>query len=150
MTALAQHSPAMVVAHLIRQESGGLVSSTMTGSWPLYVCTRPNSPDALVCLTDTLGPSERRTMAGTQVDHPGLQLMVRGASNDPRTPYQKIAALVNWLENLVTPKTIVVDGVTYVLSAIHRRGNILPMGQAVETDRRFLYSANYITTFKES
>jgi len=124
-----------------------------TGEWASYVSVFPGTPDYAVVVYDTVGIPDGRLSSGERIEHPGIQILVRGL-NYPKT-WAKATQIALFLD---AQKNVAIAGaLSTVLNVMNitRTGTILPMGMEVaggdagakEGNRsRYLFSINAVLT----
>lgn len=144
--------PALVLSALFITQ--GLVNDPEDDSkrkdWPCFVGFMPDDstvPNNAVCLYDVPSVQEGREMrSGKNVEHPGIQLRVRGS--DYVTASAKMDALVTYI-NTVYLLRFDVGNYIYELQSISN-GSVLPLG--VETTgktRRHVFTCNLALSMLE-
>lgn len=114
-----------VARHLHTEGLAALDETGATGD--LFVAHMPNKPDAAVCVMPTGGIAQRTRHP---IDIPTIQILIRGAPHDARTPLQRadaiyaaLAALDNALLDPGGPDEVWIIGCTPAQSGP------IPMGQ---------------------
>lgn len=111
-------------------------------AWPAYAYSQPARPDAAVTIFDFDGTVHGRFMVdGDYGRHRGIQVMVRSPANDDRGGQAKADALATALARDVHNRHVTVEGVTYVVAAVSRIGQVIVVGQEPSTGRH-LFSVN--------
>jgi hypothetical protein len=142
MSGLLNHSPADIVCQLLI--SLGLVddplgTGTATG-WEGYVSNESSVPDNVVTVYDTQGKPDGRVMtSGEQQEHHGFQLRVRGA--DAQVGFAKARALAVALDQTVLRNSVTLGTSTYLVQAVSRTGEVIPLGTEPGTSRE-LFTIN--------
>ena len=126
------HSPAEVLLQYlidIQALTDGLAA------WPGYHSKMPNSPDSAVCLYDSDGGTDKRLhVSGFTLDHPMVQLRVRGATHI--IAKRKVGELVALLDLVPARHQVTLDGTVYTLHSINRRNAGAALPPEAELDRR--------------
>lgn len=143
------HSPATLLAEFLIGDMflGDPEGSSLT--WPAYVGFMPDkaaAPDDLVVLTDTEGLKDGRLMTGENVNHGGVQILVRCRSYGEG--WAKLAALCAALEAAAGEEIEISSSTSYTILNVSQQGPILSLGLE-EATRRFLLTANFLTTIRE-
>ena len=143
-------SPARVLRDVLVGE--GVVAAPAEGAvWPAYVASEPDGagvPDNVVTVYDTAANSDGRTQNdGVHNEHYGCQIRIRSA--DHPTGWSKAASIRDALDQIYKD-SVTVDGVTYTIHSVSRRGGVLSLGRADTGTRRRLFTINVILTGKES
>lgn len=129
---------------------GGQVATppSAAAAWPCYIAHLPNKPDQAMCCYDTQGTTDGRLMGnGHYIRHPGWQVRLRAYS------YAGVVArakLVQARLEAILREQVDVDGVTYTITNVTQRSDILPMGQEPEGQRRDEVTLNGTITFHKA
>jgi len=139
-------SPADVIYQLLIDL--GLGSSS--GEWPVFVGFLPDSPDEAICVYDTAGMSDGRYLAtGYRVEHPGIQIRVRG--KDYQTTFEKVQSIAETLDLQSRIVVVLSSEEAYSVINVSRTGTILPLGIDEATGRRcHHFSLNAVLTLSPS
>ena len=147
-------SPAEVVQQLLIDGGIGTTGDALDGAlgaWPVYATIEPDDletiPDEIVVVYDTQGIDDLRTMIdGKLYTHHGVQLLVR-SSNHSRG-YAKAMAARNYLaESIRNTYTTVVE-TRYLVHAVTKIGDVLPIGTDPGTSKRLLFTVNATVSLK--
>lgn len=116
--------------------------------WPVFVGLLTDQPDEAIGVYDTAGKIDGRIMlTGEQVEHPGVQVMVRSpAYLLAVNKAQEIAGAFDLTKGSVVELE---SGDIYTLLNISRTGAILPLGMGEDDRRRYHFSINAITTIRK-
>lgn len=119
-----KYSPADIIRYYIASTSVcSLPQSNLP--WPGFTNYLPNTVNDAILFTDTNGPKDGRYMrTGKVIEHPGLQVLVRGT--DQLTAWQRIEIISKIFEATVR-QTVTIGSSQYLLLAVHRRGSIIPL-----------------------
>lgn len=130
-------SPADIIFHLL--EAG------MSSIGTLKVAGLPDQPDEVTSIFDTAGRLDGRMQrTGEQIEHPGVQIQVRGKVYSET--YDRARAISLFLD-AVKKETLAIDSEVYILHNVSRTGAIIPVGiELVEDRRRHLFTLNYVLT----
>lgn len=115
--------------------------------WSVYTGFLPSELDRAIAVYDTAGKLDGRIMlTGEQVEHPGIQIRVRGPDyTETFTRVQDIAEYLDTIRNEVKEMT----GVLYEVKNVSRTGAIMPMG-IEEGDRiRHHFTVNAVLTIRK-
>lgn len=142
------HSPSKILQQYLLDE--GAVSVTQGAEWRSFLGWTPDkgSHDNCVTLYDTDGVKDGRLFrGGTNILHPGLQIMVR--STDYETAHAKAQAIAALLEACFNTE-VRVAGVPalsrYYIRNASQQSPVLYLGLEEQGQRRFLFTINYLTT----
>lgn len=123
-----------------------LALGTEEGDWPIYVGMLPDEPDEAIAIFDTAGTLDGRLMAtGETIEHPGIQVRVRGFNYAPTKA--KIDAIAVAISSQ-SGSQVELDGDTYVLKNISRRGSVNNLGIGDDDKSRYHFTLNAITTIE--
>jgi hypothetical protein len=112
-----------------------LAESPGTSVWPIFVGFLPDQPDEAICVYDTAGFSDGRLMGdGTQIEHPGVQIRVKGKTY--LETYGKIKEISLLLDAQHDAVVSPAEGETYIIQNISRQGTIMPLGLEEAGGRR--------------
>ena len=102
----------------------------------------PAVPDNAVTLYDTVGNDDGRAMQGGSIyNHPGVQIRVR--SKALQLGHAKAEEIRTVLSESIKLSPISVDGVNYLVQAVTRIGQVIPIGRDTsESTGRFLHTVN--------
>jgi len=138
----------MSPADVIRQLLLDLDLGTDEGDWTVFVSFLPDVPDIALCVYDTSGKMDGRIMkTGEQIEHPGIQIMVRGT--DHPTTWQKAKDITDSLDQVRRSLVALDSESSYILHNVSRSGAIVPLGVETEgSKRRHLFSINATVTIE--
>ena len=143
-------SPAFILSEYIINEISASTNPNDNGLWPLYTNYMPDGDDVqsdAVAMYDTAGILDGRLMrTGEVITHPGLQLRLRSLGN--QEGYAKIESVSLSLDN-IAGETLVVSGSTFKILNMRKTTDIIPLGLERGTNRRFLFTVNYLVTLKK-
>jgi hypothetical protein len=105
--------------------------------WPMYVDDRPDFPDSVITVSDTLGRSDGRLMFGDQQFHYGFQIALRSPD---RFGYRKLSAIGKALDSCVNV-SVTLETVKYIVQAVSR-GDVISLGYEKMKNKRRLYTMN--------
>lgn len=125
-------SPAVIIRQfLIDQLMGSSVDD-----WPIFVSFIPTSPDDALVIYDTAGVNDGRIMrTGEQIEHPGIQVVVR--SRDYSVAFSKAKDIANAFDSQNKTLVVLSSEEAYVLVNVSRPGPIQSVGEMVEGNRRW-------------
>lgn len=140
-----RHTPAEIFASLISGEGFATLPSA-NSNWPIYVSREPDSPDNLISVFDTPGQSFGFDQnSGEGMDHPGI--MIRFRSSDYKTGWVKAGAIKQEMDIGIYRQNLTLDGITYTIAAVTRRGDINSLGSDGPNGKRRLFSLNATIAF---
>ncbi len=125
----------------------GIGAEGPSGPWPVFVGFLPDRPDNAVCIYDTAGKLDGRIMrSGEQVEHPGIQVRVRGLEYvETREKTEEIARA---LDAQVRTAITVAPSQNHIIHNISRSGGIIPIGMEETDRRRYSFTINAMTTIE--
>lgn len=137
-------SPAEIICQLLLD----LTLANDTGDWTVYVSFFPDDPDSAICVYDMVGKKDGRLMkTGEQIEHPGIQIMVRSASYPEG--WKKAEGIALALDTQRKSVVAADSENSYIVHNVSRTGNILHAGQEMEGDRRrHLFVVNALVTIE--
>lgn len=143
---MIEHSGAdILAAYLI---ANGVVSNPTAGrAWPIFINTLPENPDEVVNANDTTGTMDGRSMrTGKTVEHPGIQVVVRGRTYRAAVKLgHQILSIIDQINNAI----VTVQGKTYKVYSLRRMTSLIGVGKE-EGGSRELVSANFTITYGEN
>lgn len=133
-------------ADIIRQLLIDLGLGAAVGDWTTYVSFLPSDPEKALCVYDTVGRIDGRLMqTGEQIEHPGIQIRVRGA--DYVTTWEKAKAIALALDAVNQNLVSISSDETYTINNVSRSGPVIPLGMEVEgTARHYHFTINAVLT----
>ena len=146
MSGSLTHSPADIVRYALIDASLGTLPSD-SGSWPVYVNREPDSPDSCITVYDTTGVIAAMGMDGTAHEHHGVQIRIRAARFE--TGFTKARALAIGLDSTIKLASITISSSVYLVWAITRVGDVLPIGREGSSDRE-LFTINATATLRQT
>ena len=127
--------PSATPAEIIRQFLLDESLATVEDDWPVYVSFFPSIPDESICIYDTVGRQDGRLMEdGFQIEHPGIQVRVRGPIY--ATVYEKANSIALALDAAGGTVVELSSNQAYTLLNVSRTSPIIPLGVETEGDRR--------------
>lgn len=115
--------------------------------FPLFKSHMPDKPDDAGTVYDTAGVKDGRLLTdGFVIIHYGFQVRVRSKDHDEG--WVKISAVEKRMETVVG-STVVIAPLTYTLQNISQSGSVLSLGREKNTQRRNLFTVNFLATIKE-
>lgn len=139
------HSPADVLRRVLIALSEG-VDPPLT-VWPIYASREPHSPDNCVTVIDTDGVQQGRYMkTGERAERHGVRIIVR--ATDHKVGWAKARALAVAIDEDVYDNEVTLDGTTYRVHAVSRRGNVVSEGRNVPTSQRNVFTIEGTVSLK--
>ena len=137
------HTPAEIIQQLLVDLSLG----TIGGAWAIYENDLPDSPDNAILVSDTVGTKRGRTHfdGETQLQY-GITITVRATTQTIGNA--KANAIATAFDSSVNRNTVVVDGMSYLVSAITLVNAAISLGLDVSNSRRRLFSVNALTSLR--
>lgn len=125
------NSPANIIQQFLIDEELG----TVDGEWKAFVAFLPERPDDAICVFDTVGRLDGRIMrTGEQIEHPGIQVFVRG--KDYLETYRKAKSIALALDAVKGVEVAMDSEQSFTLLNVSRTGSMHPVGVETEGDRR--------------
>jgi len=135
------HSPADILRYSLIALGLGADPTAVSPTWPIYVGAEPNVPDNVITLYDTEGRSDgRMNPTGERAEHHGIQVRVRAINHT--TGYAKARAIAVALDESIVLTTVTISGTTYLIHAVSRTSDVIPLGKDVSTSKRSLFTIN--------
>ncbi len=143
-TSSLTHSPAEIIRAVLLQLGLGTDptpwASGIGNPWPVFASGEPNTPDDCITCYDTVGVDHGQSMVDLELYvHYGVQIRVR--SNDHRTGWVK-ANDVREQASKFGQQSITIDGSVYLVWAVAKMGQVLPIGKETPTSKRSLFTLN--------
>lgn len=134
------HPPARIAAQLLTDV--GLASAFGGATnWPVYVGDEPDTPDEVVTVYDTDGPTFGRLMVtGEVTGHDGLQFRVRSVTYAGGR--RKADQIVETLSEDVYQRVVSVGSETYLVQTVNGLDSVLSLGRDKPGSRRHLFTVN--------
>lgn len=133
-------------------ETGGYFIDPEAGvvGGDVFVSFLPDQPDEIVGVFDTTGRPDGRIMrTGERIEHPGVQIQVRGKNYSDT--WQEANGIALFLDGVKNKSVVVGSNESYVLHNVTRIGTIIPIGlETVSQRRRHLFTINMIVTLSEN
>ena len=142
-------SPAFILSEYIINELLSMTNPENGGLWPLYTAHMPDGDDVesnCGALYGTPGILDGRLMTGLVIEHPGIQLRIRSKTYE--VGFAKTEAIVLSLDG-VNNSTVVINSSTYQIQNVSKSTPIIPLGLERGTERRFLFTVNFLMTLKK-
>ena len=125
---LLAHTPAEILAQLVI-DRGKVHAYDANDSWPVYIHALPDGnsvSNTIVAVYNTAGVIHGKDSDGTQYQHHGVQMRLRGF--DQKTAYLKLQGVV---EDLLRQHNVKVepdiDGEIYTVHSITQASDIVPI-----------------------
>lgn len=134
-------SPSEVIYQLLLD-----VHEDESGGWPIFISFVPDTPDKSIGVFDTAGKLDGRIMStGEQIEHPGIQIQVRGS--DYEEAWKKANALAINLDSVNKISVATSSTEIYIVHNVSRTGAVIPAGvEEIDTRRRYLFTLNMTIT----
>lgn len=118
--------------------------------WPIQYSQKPNVPDNMVWLLDSVGTSDGDTQPdGEMQSHYGFQILLR--ATDDLTGWFKMNQIFIICQS-IERKRLTIDNngspARYLIDNVSKLGNIIPLGSEPES-KRVLFSLNAATTLRQ-
>lgn len=135
-------------SEIIRQLLIDLGLGAEENEWTTYVGFLPDKPDNAICVYDTAGKMDGRLMVtGEQIEHPGVQIRVRGLSYSE--VWNKATAIALNLDAQRKISVVTSSEEAYIVHNVSRSGAIIPIGiEDTEGRRRHHFTINMILTLQ--
>ena len=144
MTGDLLNSPADIVAHLL-EDSAYVNFPEDGGDWQAFIGQMPDEPDTAIGFYDTAGDNEGRShVTGETFAKYGVQLRARSLS--PLAGWLKMKDIKVHFDT-INRLTVYIGEATYLVQAVHRRGEIVRNGKEPESNR-FIHTLNVIVTVR--
>lgn len=101
--------------------------------WKAYCPYEPESPDTVITIQDTEGQDLGRVQSNYRSEMYGFQVRVR--ARDAEAAYGKAAEIGVSLDEQAVNRDVTVNGVTYLVQSIVRRGKVMGLGKAPDSRR---------------
>lgn len=138
-----ERSPAEVVQQLLI-DGAVCTEGGAGGAWPAFATSEPDGediPDEIAVVYDTQGIDDLRTMVdGKLYTHHGVQVLVRAATHG--RGYGKASAIRNYLAEAVRNTYTTVVDARYLVHAVTKIGDVIPIGRDTPTSKRLLFTVN--------
>lgn len=141
-------SPAQVIRKMLLDLA--VVSAHTASEWATFVSFLPEKPDKAICVYDSQGSQDGRIQkTGERVDHPGIQVMVRGT--DYEETYEKANTVATTLDAQKNVSVAFPDPETYTVHNVSRSSTVLSLGmEEYGSKRLFYFSINAVVTLKQT
>ncbi len=148
------NTPAQIIRRILI--AMGNVPESQTADWSPFYSFMPDKPDSALVVYDTAGTVDGRLMrGGEKIEHPGIQVRVRGINYvDTWNKAKEIASMFDGFEPrtiVEMPATSAQDAESWLIQNISRQGTVLNMGMETANDRRwFNFTINAILTLRDA
>jgi hypothetical protein len=143
------HSPAEILAELLKVEGVLDDPSASSPSWPVYVSFTPDqSQDDVVTVYDTDGLKDGRLMTGEVIQHHGVQVRLRAGPKAYREGWKKLDEVRAFLETVAGTLVSMTSPDGYRVRNVSQVGTITPLGYEDGSKRRVLFTANFLLTIQ--
>ena len=135
--------PSLLLQTLLATTAGLMIVPPVANTaWSCYLASLSDLPtvaDNVICIYDTMGIKQGRSMAGEVYERQGIQIKVR--SIDYPTGWSKSEDITKALDGIVA-SNVTVGGHSYKISSAARLP-ILPLGSETQsTGRRYFFTIN--------
>lgn len=139
------HTPGKIVQYLlVLLDLAELPVAGELKTWPVFT-KEPDAPDNCITVRTTVGTDDARILTGDVDARFGFQIRVRSTTED--VGWTKMKAIRDALQT-VLQETVIIDGTYYLVHAIVRIGQILPLGKQSGT-KRDLFTLNAQLSVKQ-
>jgi hypothetical protein len=134
------NAPSLAIHQLLLEEE-------LVGDWGLFMAFLPDDPDNAICVYDTAGIMDGRMMrTGERIEHPGIQIRVRGPVY--KDTWEK-ANLIALALDTVQKNVVTTEEEDYIIHNVSRTGAIIPVGvEDAGRIRRHHFTMNMILTLQ--
>lgn len=110
----------------------------------------PDAADNALCINDTEGFQDGRIMqTGERIDHPGVQILVRGKDYVPT--FTKINSIALFLDRQRNVSIVMESDEAYILNNVRRTGTVSYLGVETQgTKRRHVFTVNQVVTLTKT
>ena len=137
------HNPADIIRWLMIDKGIG-TDPADGGLWPIYRGSEPDTPDSVITVYGTTGQQDGRSQVSGEVfEHHGYMIRVR--SNRESTASEKAYAIDQILNEQVANQLVNIDGYTYIVCAVNRKGSVNSVGKETPTSERNVFTINAIS-----
>lgn len=141
---VTEYTPADILLARIEALPVAIVGTAV--GWPVTVNRMPEDGDKRVAVNDTTPMPDGRLMAGTVIEHPGIQIRVRGTVD--RDVYKMATKLALALDEIKRNEVTMPDTRVFRIDNASRKGGIMRLGPEPGTNR-YSYSVNATLTITE-
>lgn len=129
----------------------GYGEENQSSNWAVFVGFVPDDPDNAIVVFDTAGMPDGRLMTtGERIEHPGIQIRVRGLEYAvTRNRAEAIALALDAQHNAEIDLDEESVSASYIVQNITRTGMIMPLGAEESDRRRFHFTINAILTLRK-
>ena len=134
-------SPAQIIATALIRDTR-LTAPADGGDWPVYISSLPDGPsipDNAVCVYDTTGLAQARTMSGTSYSRLGVMVKVRSATY---ADGWAVAAEIYQALIALKASVVTVKDSSFTVQLIVLDGPPLALGPGPSSPRREFFSIN--------
>lgn len=149
MSTSLTHSPARIVRQLLVNDGQG-TDPADDGSWPIYYNTEPDREGIITVVDRTGRPDGRMMPTGEQVQHHGIQVLVKGGTHD--VGYTKANSIFVWMSETALNNSLTISGSSYVVYCFHLTSPIIDFeGQSEQpATRRHNFSINAVAAIRQT
>ena len=148
MSGSLANSPAEIVQQLLVDLSLGTLPS-VGGSWPIYQGREPSTPDKVITVYGTSGKLQGRLhpTGDQQIQH-GFQVRVRATTHS--VGQAKANAIAVALDQDVLRDIVTIGSNVYVVYAVTRTSDVIPLGKESPTSKRNLFTLNATVSLRQT
>lgn len=142
------HPPARIVCQLLVDLGLSAGFGSGSGAWRCFTGDEPDTPDEVLTVYDTDGPTFGRIQkTGEVTGHDGFQIRIR--SNLYQTGWDKGVGVIEALSQTVYQRTVSVGSEAYVVQAVNGLASLLALGRDKPSSRRCLFTVNGTVVFRQ-
>lgn len=143
MSLVFLHPPADIIRWLMIDLGLG-TNPSLGSSWPIYYSSEPDTPDEVITVYNTTGIIDGRSSIDGEIwEHYGFQVRVRSTKN--RLARVKIDSIARSLSETAYNSLVTIDGNSYIVAAINRKGSVIDIGKETPTSERSVFTLNAIS-----
>lgn len=138
------HSPADIVRTLLIAKGVGTDPDSANPVWPIFADREPTSPDNVITVYNTPGRYNGRVMQGEVQGPEGIQVRIRAANS--AKGWLKADEVHTMMAEGVLRDIVTIGAARYLVQAISRIGDVLPLGKESPTSQRNIFTINAVVT----
>lgn len=147
MAGVLLHSPADILRQLLIDLELGTAYVDDATSWAVFASGEADMPDDCITVYDTEGRNHGREMVhGERQEHHGFQVRVRARNH--AVGYLKARDIAVKLDQEVYQELVTVEEIQYLVHAVTRVGDVLPIGKDAPRSKRSLFTINGIVSLR--
>ncbi len=148
MAGILTHSPADIIRYLLIAKGLGVLPPGTNANWPIYSSNTPDLPDRIVSILDMGGAQHGRVHTdGEMQEHEGFIVIVRSLTH--QEGYPKARAIAIAMDEDVYDDYVVIDGVTYLVHAVMRTGDVTTGGTESPDTQRYLFRIDAVVSVRQ-